>query len=328
MMTDMKKALSVLCLIALLLTMVPALASPNNELDLSDEQLKALELALADENRDVPVDEVFRIKMSAGDDLSIAQGLDEDWLNILILGTDTGSAKINYGRTDAMMILSVNTKTGTTKLTSLVRDMLVDIPGLKVNNRINVANAFGGPYLAIKTVNEVMGLNITRYCTVNFRGFAAIVDYLGGVELTLSGAEAGEANVPQSNGPQPLNGEQALAYVRIRKLDNNFGRNERQRKLLSSLLNKVKHSSMDKVLGAVTETFKTISTNLTTAEVISLLPAVLRNAEQLHMLSLPAAGSYQYETTSWGASVVRFDEEATRATFHNFVYQDIVASAN
>ena len=325
----MKRLLSILCLVALLINLTPALGSVDNELDLSDEQLKELELALLDESKDMPVDDKFRITLGSSDDLSVVKGLDQDWMNILILGTDTGSVHINYGRTDAIMILSVNTKTGDMKLTSLVRDMLVDIPGLKNLNRINAANSFGGPLLAIKTVNEVMGLDITRYGTINFRGFASIVDYLGGVELTLSHGEAAEAGVPAVDGPQVLNGEQALAYVRIRKLDNNFGRNERQRKLLASLLNKVKASSMDKVLGAVTETFKAISTNLTTAEVIALLPPVLKNAEQLHMLSLPAAGQYQYATTSWGASVVTFDQEATRQAFRDFVYGEAAgATAN
>ncbi len=317
--TMMKKLLSILCTLVILLSVSFGVASAKEELVLTDEQLAALQQALEDETKELPVGDEFRIRVDSND-LSVAEGLDKDWLHILILGTDTGSLELNYGRTDAMMVASVNTKTGQMKLTSLVRDMLVDIPGLSIRNRINTANAFGGPLLAVKTVNEVLGLNITRYCSINFRGFKDIVDLLGGVTLTLSGGESAEANAPYSNGPQVLNGEQALAYVRIRKLDNNFGRNQRQRLFLNALLEQVKNSSMDRILSVIAETFKIIATNLTPNEVIALLPPVLKNAEGMEMLSLPQEGTFKYTTTSWGASVVDYDAEAVKKAFHAFVY--------
>ncbi|MHC1785575.1 MAG: LCP family protein [Christensenellales bacterium] len=320
----MKRFLSLVCLAALLLQNLPPLAAAAQAeaasgIELTDEQMRQIDLSLLDESKEMPVGDQFRLHVSA-DDLSVQEGLDEDWMNILILGTDTGNKRLNYGRTDAMMIASLNTRTGKIKLTSLVRDMLVDIPGLRNQNRINTANAFGGPNLAMKTANQVLGLNITHYCSINFAGFASIVDYLGGVELALSIEEAKIVGARYTTEPQVLSGAQALSYVRIRQLDNNFGRNERQRQLLVSLLNKVKTSSLDKALGAVTETFKTISTNLTAFEVIMMLPAVLRNGEQLDTLSLPSAGAFQYATTSWGASVVTFDQAATRQAFTDFVY--------
>ena len=77
---------------------------------------------------------------------------------------------------------------------------------------------------------------------------------------------------------------------------------------------------MNAIMAAVTATFKAIATNLTTGEIISLLPAVLRNSDQLDMLSLPAEGSFTYMTTASGASVVEFDVETTRKAFHSFVY--------
>jgi len=253
-------------------------------------------------------------------DLSVVNGLDEDWMNILLLGTDTGNIKLNYGRTDAMMVLSLNTKTGQMKLTSLVRDMLVEIPGFKIRNRINTANAFGGPLLAMKTVNEVLGLNIEHYCSINFGGFREVVDYLGGITLTLSGAEASIVAARHSTDPQVLNGEQALSYVRIRELDNNFGRNERQRKFLTAVLEQVRISSIDKIIGAISGGFKAIATNLTTGEVFALLPALIRNADDMAALSLPQEGAYKFSITASGASVIEFDTDKVRGVFHAFVY--------
>lgn len=285
----------------------------------AEDGLRQLEEALMDDAREVEVADSFRIAVDAGD-LSAVQGLDPDWENILILGTDTGNAQLNYGRTDAMMVLSVNTRTGELKLTSLVRDMLVDIPGLNNQNRINTANAFGGPLLAMKTVNQVLGLNIARYASINFGGFVRVIDHLGGVSLVLSPGEAGIIGLSGSDEARLLNGKQALEYVRIRSLDSNFGRNERQRKLLIALLAQVKEKDMSEVMDAAAEVLALVATNLTTAELMPLLLAALKGGGQIAPLSLPAEGQYRLTQTDSGASVVAFDAEAVRQSFHQFVY--------
>lgn len=289
------------------------------EKSLTEAQLAELTASLADDQKELPVDEKFRVAVDARD-LSVTPGLDEAWMNILLLGTDTGDLRLNYGRTDAMMVLSLNVETGDMKLVSLVRDLLVDIPYMQIKNRINTANAFGGPLLAVKTVNEVLGLNIQHYCSINFKGFEEVIDDLGGVTLTLSGGEAADTGAKNTTEPQLLNGKQALNYVRIRRLDDNFGRNERQRKLLASVLGQVKQSGYEQMMAAVTAGFKAIATNLSTSEVIGLLPVVLSSSGQLEMLSLPRTGEYRLATTEAGASVVEYDEEQLRQAFHTFVY--------
>ncbi len=192
--------------------------------ELGDEDAAALLEALESAEHALPEGDSFRITVSP-DDLSVQEGLDPDWQHILLMGTDTGNKVLNYGRTDTMIIASINSKTKQVKLTSLVRDMLVDIPGLNSPNRINTANSFGGPLLAMKVVNEVMGLNITRYASINFSGFSTLIETLGGVKIVLSAGEASELKMRHNDEPQMLNGEKALEYVRIRNLDNNFGRN-------------------------------------------------------------------------------------------------------
>ena len=203
------------------------------------EQRDAINAALEDGSKLLPVGEEFRIKVNP-DDLSIAEGLDDTWKNILLLGTDTGNINLNYGRTDAMLVLSINKRTGELKLTSLVRDMFVKIPNTSMHNRINAANAFGGPLLAVKTVNETLGLNIKLYASINFSGFKDVVDALGGVDIEITDTEARIIGIEKLEGAQTLSGDEALQYVRIRKIGSNFGRNERQRTFLVALLNKTK----------------------------------------------------------------------------------------
>lgn len=290
---------------------------------LSQEQLDALAAALMDENSELIIGDEFRVQVSE-DDLSVTPGLDKDWVNILLLGTDTGSAQLNYGRTDTMLILSVNRATGKMRLASLVRDMYVDIPHLAVRNRINTANAFGGPLYAIKVVNETFGLNITDYASVNFTGFKDIVDKLGGVTLAMSIAEAKIAGAQYTTEPQLLNGEQALEYVRIRKLDNNFGRNSRQRILLDALLRKVlSGSDLTQIMAALTETLRHLTTNMSINEVLQLVPAVIKNNEEMDMAGFPASGDYHNAMINGVMSVVIFRPEATKEKLHRFIYEGI-----
>lgn len=315
----MRRTLQSLLISLLLLVLVlPVVAEQAPTL--TQEQMDEINAALEDPENDIPVQEAFRVMVDPHD-LSVTPGLDPDWMNILLLGTDTGNIQLNYGRTDAMLIASVNIVTGEIKLTSLVRDMWIDdIPLIHWKNRVNTANAFGGPLLAIKTVNEMLGLNIERYCSVNFRGFQEIIDSLGGVSIVLTGAEAGIAGVSGRDEALLLNGEQALRYVRIRSLDDNFGRNNRQRKLLNAMLISAKDSPMNEVLVAVTQAFRSMNTNITTQEMVKLIPIILRNSGEAATLSLPQPGEYHGEMMYDKLSVIIFDKEKTKQGAHAFIY--------
>ncbi len=318
----MKHPFRTLMLVILLLTLAVT-ATAEQAPTLTQEQIDEINAALADQETELPINEAYRVTVDPND-LSVTPDLDPAWMNILLLGTDTNSTKLNYGRTDAMIIASVNVETGEVKLTSLVRDMWIDdIPLLHWTNRINTANAFGGPLLAIKTVNEVLGLNIERYCSVNFRGFRDIIDSLGGVTIILSGAEAKIAGVSGRDEALLLNGEQALNYVRIRELDDNFGRNNRQRKLLNAMLVSAKDSPVSEVLAAVTDAFRAMDTNITMPEIVKLIPVILKNTGDAAMLSLPQPGEYHGATMTQGdqnMSVIIFDKEKTRQSAHDFIY--------
>ncbi|HUM61692.1 MAG TPA: LCP family protein, partial [Clostridia bacterium] len=206
---------------------------------------------------------------------------------------------------------------------SLVRDMKVNLPFYKNKYKINTANAFGGPLLAVKTVNEVFGLNIRHYVSINFNGFVKVIDSLGGVELILTAGESRIVGVPHLDEPQLLDGTQALEYVRIRKLDDNFGRNERQRKLLSSLFNKMmKDSNIETAVKAMTEALRHMATNLSINDLLTLVVPVLSGMETMETTGFPAVGDYRHETNAkTNDSYIVFDLEATRQKLHNYIYQ-------
>lgn len=294
-----------------------------DERALTDEQYSEIEQALLDQSKELPVAEEYRVKVSP-DDLSVKEGLDENWMNVLLLGTDTGSISLNFGRTDTMIILSVNRQTGKMRLASLVRDMQVNLPLHNRLYKINVANAFGGPLLAVKTVNETFGLNIRNYVSINFNGFKKVIDSLGGVELVLSEDEARLVGVPISSQAQVLNGQQALDYVRIRQLDDNFGRNERQRMLLSSLFKKMLGGSdMVQAMAALTEALKHMATNLSINDLFTLVVPVFTGMENMDTAGFPAAGDYRHKTTDRQEAVIEFDLEKTRQKLHDYIYLGI-----
>ena len=320
----MKKILSMLLALMMLCTLTPfAMAEATAEW--TDEELEHIDEALNDDASTTELRQEFRYNVADGD-YSITEGLNEDVMNILLLGTDNAGTK-GHGRTDTMIICSVNTKTGEVKLSSIVRDLYVSIPYMKLQNRINTANAFGGPNMAIKCVNETFGLNISRYASINFAGFKDLVDMLGGVELEITGGEAELININArtsgdavSSGLQLLDGAQALEYCRIRKLDNNFGRNERQRKFLEAVVKKVlAENSLDQLLALVETCMDFVTTNLTTSDLFTLLFTVVPNMQELQMYSCPGQGEYHYETIR-NMQVVVAKTEEMNTSLHAFIY--------
>jgi len=310
-------------LLCALLLLVFSFPGPALARELSPDDIAALEEALEDQTQDLPISENFRVLVTPGD-LSVTPGLDEDWVNILLLGTDTGDIRLNYGRTDTMIIMSVNRYTGKVRLASLVRDMYVNIPYYNKMFKINAANAFGGPLLAVKTVNEAFSLNIRSYVSINFSGFTKVIDSLGGVEIVLSSGEAGALNVSQSAQPRLLNGEQALHYVRIRHLDDNFGRNERQRKLLSSLFNKMlSGSNLTQAMGALTEVLRHMATNMSINEMMTLVLPVFSGMEDMDTAGFPAAGDFRFDSTDDRQSIISFDQQSTITRLHDYIYEGI-----
>ena len=159
---------------------------------------------------------------------------DKDIINILLIGQDRRPGE-QRARSDSMMIATINKKNNTVSITSLMRDMYVQIPGYS-DNRINAAYAFGGMELLDATIEKNLLVHIDGNIEVDFNGFQQAIDKIGGVDISINAKEADYLNkngfTGLSEGTVYMDGKLALAYSRIRKVGNNdYERTERQRKV-------------------------------------------------------------------------------------------------
>lgn len=259
------------------------------------------------------------------------------WLNLLLIGTDTRADEPDAGRSDAMMILSIHQQSGQIKLASLARDMWVAIPGHKTPNKLNAAHSFGGPELLMETINQTFAMDLAHYVSVNFFGIATVVDALGGISLDLEPGEATWINNKLIAGvgdpevvSKPLSGKatsahltgaQVLAYTRIRELDNDFGRTQRQRRVLQALLEKVKGQHTLPAMGDLAASLESaFSTNMALPDLINQALLVLNGLDSpLEELALPPEGTYRFDSSE-GVSKVIFDAQACTEALHAFIY--------
>ena len=152
-----------------------------------------------------------------------------------------------FWQIDSIMIATLDKEHGKIKLTSLLRDLYVEIPGRGMD-KLNHAYAYGGPELTIKTINHNFNMNIRDFATVDFDSFEKIIDILGGIEIDIQPNEV--RHVPGSKaGKQVLDGKQALAYSRIRKVGTDYARTERQRTLMEGLIKKGMSAGITKYPG-------------------------------------------------------------------------------
>lgn len=278
-------------------------------------------------------------------DLSVYEGLDETWRNILLIGQDTRTFD-SWGRGDTLIICSVNTVTGAVKMCSILRDTWVDIPEVGPE-RINTSYQFGGPRLAMKTVNELFHLNITEYVAVNFSSFPHIIDAIGGVEIDVKPEEVPHINygvgssiwqgqhlgldesdlddsmLPEdAEGIYNLTGRQALAYARIRKLDSDFVRTSRQRMVISAAMIKFRGTTDAMVLlNLGTKLVNYVQTNMDVMTMVGLAVPVLKSGvNNISEMRIPLNDSYVYESRNFIEAFYDLDLEANRAALHQFIY--------
>lgn len=241
------------------------------------------------------------------------------------------------GRTDSIMIASVNKKDNTIKLTSIMRDCYVEIPG-KNPNKINAAYAFGGMDLLVETIEQNFKIKIDGYATVNFDSFEGIVDILGGVDIELGAEEARYLNTTNyiSNpayrnvkaGMNHLNGNQALGYSRVRKVatlggaNNDFGRTLRQRRVLNAIFEEYKSKNLFELMSIMDQILPLIKTDLTGSEISSVLQAIVENRIfTIENHRIPAEGMYTGGKNEVG-SVLLLDFEANIKELYRIIFLD------
>ena len=220
----------------------------------------------------------------------------EHVINIMLVGQDRRPGE-GRQRSDSMILVTINKSKGTITLTSFMRDQYVLIPGYKPN-KLNAAYALGGFSLMNETLAVNFGVLVDGNVEVDFDGFKDVIDLLGGVEITLTQAEADHLNEEYqytlTPGKQYLNGEQALSYSRIRKIDTDYQRAKRQRTVLLSLLNRYKEKPAAAMLALLDDILPMVTTNMTNAEIISLATEVLPmlSSSRIDTLRIPVDGTF------------------------------------
>ena len=274
---------------------------PDNQETLSDSQVENMmsndpDLETIDPNSTETIPHIDDVGVT--DDIGfVAERHGDHVINILLVGQDRREGE-GRQRSDSMILVSFNTKKNTITLTSFMRDQYVQIPGY-LNNKLNAAYAFGGFKLLNATLEKNFGVFVDGNVEVDFFSFAAVVDMLGGVEINLTQAEVEHLYLSYgwtfNVGPQILNGEQALAYSRIRAIDSDYRRAERQRTVLVNLLERYKDQTPATMLSILQEILPMVITDMSNSQILSLagdlLPMI--STATVSNLRIPVDGTFQ-----------------------------------
>lgn len=208
------------------------------------------------------------------EEIEISAGVEEKlsgYRNIVLFGIDDADGY--NGRSDCIIIFSLNQETNDVKMTSIYRDTYVEVPGHGYT-KINHAYAYGGAALAMSTINKNLDLDIKEFATINFEVVKDVVDYVGGVNLDITSAEATQIPGITKAGTYNLTGEQALAYGRIRKIDTDYKRTERMRTVIEAVFKKVKKMSVTEMNSFVDKILPEVQTNINKTEITEMLTKV------------------------------------------------------
>ncbi|MBQ2775349.1 MAG: LCP family protein [Clostridia bacterium] len=255
---------------------------------------------------------------------------DSDVFNILVLGTDSRNVTKERGRSDSMIVMSYNKKTGKCKMVSLMRDLLVPIEGHDWN-RLNAAYSYDGVGLAVNTVNQIFGLDIQHFAVIDFNGTRNFIDYLGGVDISLTQAEANHYNgngylgrKDFKAGPCHMDGAMALYYMRTRYVDSDFGRTERQRKVITTLAKKIiAEKSVEDIYELTDYACKLVKTNIPVTTLASFFGSIAMQGENFSLESqnIPYSDAFSYKTYN-GMSIISIDIDATAKRMNKFLYEE------
>lgn len=220
--------------------------------------------------------------------------MDDDLINLLLVGQDRRPGQ-GRQRSDSMIVCSINPDTMEISLVSFLRDLYVDFPGDYSDNRLNAAYAFGGFPLLTETLYLNFGVTIDGCFEVDFNGFTEIIDTVGGVDITLTEAEAGVLGEGTVSGLNHLTGEQALKYSRIRYIDSDFNRTGRQRNVIQAIFNKVKGQSVKQLMALLDVVLPCITTDMSNTQIMSLAMTFAPKLTNVQLSSyyVPPRDSYQ-----------------------------------
>lgn len=232
----------------------------------------------------IPLDPNMKDQFKQADD-DISKNISDNilWyndnvLNILLVGCDYGDTKQYYPRSDSMIIASVNKVQKTITFASLSRAAYVSIPG-HGNARLNAAYAYGGPKLLKQTIEKNYKVRIDHYVSIDFDGFQKVINILGGVKITLSESEYEAMKEqlinPQGPGQYTLLGSEALNYCRLRSIDTDRDRTQRQRNVLKQITVSARSMSLSQGLQILNEILPLVTTDYSKSELVGQAATML-----------------------------------------------------
>lgn len=276
------------------------------------------------------------------DDLGISQEVldkynNTDVTNIALFGVDTRDMDSDSGRSDALMILSIDRVHSKIKLISIARDTYVAVEG-HGNTKITHAYAYGGAQLAVKTLNQNFDMNIEDFVTVNFAQLANIIDYVGGVTVNVTEDERQVMNryvnelnsigIPteplQQTGDVKLTGGQAVAYSRNRYTGSDIQRAERQREVLMALFDSAKQLNVTQYPGLISMVLSECTTSLTDEEMMSIGMWAVTSGATIEEAGLPNADCNSHGETINGTWYFVYDLDVATDIIHKFIYDDVL----
>ncbi len=262
--------------------------------------------------------------------------LDVNAFNILLIGVDSRGSNFS-GRSDSMILVSINKETKKIVMTSFLRDIYVSIPG-HGSNRLNAAYAYGGTSLLAKTIKSNFGISVDRCVVVNFYLVMDFVDALGGLDINISsdeirvmndyvkghnillGKKEGSDIISQSDaGMVHLNGSQTLAYSRVRYVGTDFARTERQRNVLSLCQAKAMKMNLTEMNSLLEEFLPRVRTDLTASDCASLLLLALSMSDyEVSNMTIPQDGTWSNARIN-GMAVLNVDFAANAKAWYEKV---------
>lgn len=322
----MRRLLILWAALILLWTACPALAEEDDLPTLTDEELLDMMAEAPEEG-----EEDNSSFLVLPDDFDMA---DEDVFTVLLVGTDAYTDD-HRGRSDSVILVSVNAETKRVRMVSFLRDLYVKIPG-KGSNRLNASYIWGGEKLLRKTLEQNFGVTADAYVEVNFERLTKVIDAIGGVTVEVSEKEQRQVNsilrfynektgapeseeLLQEHGTVRLTGKQALCFSRIRKIDGDFQRSERQRKVVEAAFHQVMTLDWPSITALVLDNLDMVKTDLTMEDVVRLVPLAIRcrNAS-FETLTIPVKDGYK-NTTVDGMAVMRPDIKKNKQALQTFL---------
>ncbi len=262
---------------------------------------------------------------------------DSEIENVLLIGSDRRSMD-EEGRSDAMMMLTIDRKHKKLKMISFLRDLYIKIPG-KYGTKLNSAYSVGGVELLKQTIQANLGINVDKYIIVDFKAFKTVVNKIGklngkgGIKITVTGAEARYMCSHEKYGLFPrfskgkgtyyMNGAEALNYARIRKIDSDFGRTKRQRKVLTEIVSELKDVSKVDLLSIAYACLEYVTTDFSKGELVGLVTEAAEIANYAtKQISIPIKGSYSVQKMSNGNEALAANLSVNSDKLIKFIYDD------